>query len=133
MIEWKDEFSVGVPVLDEDHKVLISLVNRFLEAFETTPSFMITNLFRDLERYTVFHFDREEEFMAKCGYEGLEEHKRQHAALCETLQGFSEKMIRLMSDEEKNEFKNFLHTWLYEHILGEDFKYRESMQKLDLS
>ncbi len=63
MIEWKQSFSVGVDLIDEDHKILIGLVNACLVAAQSGNLLDINTIFRDLEKYTSFHSFREEGMM----------------------------------------------------------------------
>jgi len=133
MLEWQDSYSVGVESIDNDHKTLFKLLSRYLEASQHISPVLVHNLFRDLKNYTNFHFDREEDLMAQCDYENLEEHKKQHASIRVLLENFSENITKRGSKEDEEEFKNFLKSWLVQHVLVEDFKYRESMKKLDLS
>jgi len=127
MIEWKDEYSVGVASIDKDHKTLITLVNRYLKESQNKPAILVHRLFRDLENYTDYHFEREEGLMAQCGYEGLEEHKQRHNDIRATLKDFSDKVTGRFSKQDEADLKAFLKSWLLEHVLKEDFKYRAAM------
>lgn len=132
MLEWKESYSVGVDVIDKDHKILVTLINRYLEESRNQSPIMVHNVFRDLKNYTGFHFDREESLMAQCGYEHLEEHKKQHDAVRELLEDYSRKVTRGASKEDVENFKDFLTLWLFNHVLVEDFKYKECMSTLGL-
>ena len=132
MIEWNDTLSVGVTVIDDDHKVLINLLNQYLEAVEEEKTMKIHEIFRELEQYTFYHFAREEDLMAQCGYEHLEAHKQLHEALCDKLHEHNEDILFGADDGQEAEIKAFLNAWLSKHIMSEDFQYRESMAKLNL-
>lgn len=127
-IEWKESFSVGVDIIDEDHKVLIELVNGCLAASANGNLLEINGIFRDLEHYTSFHFHREEEMMAACGYENIGEHKVLHENLISDLDDCRAQALWERTATEDSEFVKFLRTWLFKHILKEDMQYRESMQ-----
>lgn len=133
MIEWQESLSVGVPVIDDDHKALIALLNQYLEAIESKKLLEILSIFRALEKYTHEHFAREEDLMAQCGYPKLKEHIKGHEAMCDTLHDFIDEILFGADAEKEAEIKDFLITWLPKHIMGEDFQYRESMKKLKLS
>jgi len=123
MIEWNDSFSVGVDIIDQDHKVLIDLINDTLAAAQTNNLSDINSVFRKLEGYTSFHFAREEGMMAECGYENIEEHKVYHNKLIDDL---DECRISAMMSREVNEDSEicmFLKNWLFQHILKEDMQY----------
>lgn len=127
MIEWKDDYSVGVASIDKDHKTLITLVNRYLKESQGKPAILVHRLFRDLENYTDYHFEREEDLMAQCGYAGLEEHKQSHNEIRATLKEFSDKVTGRFTKQDEEDLKAFLKSWLLEHVLKEDFKYRDAM------
>ena len=38
VIQWKEEYSVGIQVIDDDHKKLISLLNQFINAYDYAMS-----------------------------------------------------------------------------------------------
>ncbi len=131
MLEWNDSYSVGVDAIDKDHQILFTLLGRYLEESKSKSPVLIHNLFRDLQNYTNFHFDREEDLMARCEYENLEEHKKQHQAIRDKLKNFSDNITKRSSDEETEQFQLFLSSWLLNHVLSEDLKYKESMAKLN--
>ena len=132
MIEWNDSLSVGVTVIDDDHKTLIDLLNRYLQALETKKTLVVEEVFRELEHYTHYHFAREEELMAQCGYEQLDDHKHRHEVLCDSLRDYYNDVLWGADAEQEAEIIAFLNSWLTEHIMGEDFQYRECMAKLNL-
>ena len=132
MIEWKDSMSVGIKVIDDDHKILLGLLNQCLEAMESGKTLSIQSVFRELERYTHYHFAREEDLMARCGYDDLDVHHETHEAMCDTLHNMADEVLYGADEETEAEIKAFLNSWLFKHIMGEDFQYRESMSRLDL-
>ncbi len=78
-IEWRDQYSVGVAVFDEDHKKLVELFNTLHEAIRTSagPS-TIKPILSELLDYTSYHFGREEKLMAEISYPGLGTQKEAH-------------------------------------------------------
>ena len=123
-IAWTPEMSVGVKVLDDDHKVLIGCLNDFIDACENDEGILVTDsIFAILLDYTDTHFGREEKIMEACGYEDLEAHKELHAALREQLVENRNSFILNPSGELENEIKEFLQSWLQSHILKCDMEY----------
>lgn len=131
-VAWTDEMSVGVEVLDEDHRNLVDLINRYLAAITEDDLLLIHDVFRELERYTHYHFAREEALMAQCGFSGLDAHKRKHEVLTNRLRDLFEDVMwdsRIAAD---GEVRTFMESWLMEHILKEDFGYRKCLATLGL-
>ena len=66
---WTEAMSVGVPLLDSDHRALIDAINRMHDQVEGDgkPS-ILGEIFDELIAYIEFHFAREEKVMATCEF-----------------------------------------------------------------
>ena len=64
---WTDELSVGVDAMDDQHKELVTKINKLVEdlAGDSPEAY---NDFKDLAGFVVQHFDDEEKFMESVGY-----------------------------------------------------------------
>ena len=122
-LEWKDEYSVGIKVLDDDHKKLISLLNQFKTAYDyhTSEEFEQQAL-KSLIDYTKFHFKREEELLELHNYPDYEDHKQQHQVMIGEVERFVEKYNQ-QGHEALDEVSSFLSNWLINHINGTDKQY----------
>jgi hemerythrin len=128
-IEWKPEYSIGVPELDEDHKNLIGLLNQVIAAISSPDKkALLTQTLNAALVYTKSHFQREEEFLSKGGYPGLEEHKASHQALVQDIVRFR---LGLLSGDAMSvvELHKFFSNWLISHIRSEDKKYFDFFAK----
>ena len=75
-IEWNNDLSVGVDLIDSDHKTLIDLINLVADSIEAGQSAKtIGDVVQLLYEYTEFHFIREEVLMEACGYSDLDNHR----------------------------------------------------------
>ena len=128
-IVWTDDMSVGCKPLDDDHKVLISALNAFIEAIDADEGAFVTDgIFSVLTEYTDYHFTREEKIMEACGYADLENHKKTHQVLKEQL---FENRTRFMLNPNavlEEEVRTFLTNWLQQHILVKDMDYRAAIE-----
>lgn len=123
-MNWTPDLSVGVAILDDDHKRLIGIINQL--HFGITAGHdrkVLEAVLDELVDYTIFHFSREEGMLMKAGYVAMPAHKTEH-----------EKFIRQISNVQKRiksapvamldlELMDFLRDWLYSHILVSDKKY----------
>ena len=82
-LEWKESWSVGYNLLDEDHMVLIDIINRVKATQENNKP--IDWVLQDLSDYVDLHFSREEEMMHIVGYSGFDEHVKEHRSFVEWL------------------------------------------------
>jgi hemerythrin len=122
-IAWKDEFSVNVKEIDDQHRMLVDMINSLHEA-------LMANRARDVQRLTVDkmidyaanHFDTEEKYMKQFKFFSYREHKAEHdlfTAKALELQG----RMNMTGFVLTLEILNFLKDWLQHHILKIDKGY----------
>jgi hemerythrin len=117
-IRWDDTLAIGIPLLDDQHKTWVEHLDALATAID--GRFKVPQVVKTLDfliDYTNFHFSFEEAQMAEVGYPWLEEHKRKHQDLRETLRtlvldyeedGPTERLVETVND--------LLRTWLTRHI-----------------
>jgi hemerythrin-like metal-binding protein len=122
-IDWTDSLSVGIDIIDEQHKVLIKIINDLHEAMKAGQSkSIIKDVLARLIDYTGFHFSTEEKLMDKYGYPEAAGHKKIHKDLVDDV-------LELQKKLDKSELTlgvhvlTFLKTWLNDHILKTDMKF----------
>lgn len=124
LIEWSDDLDVGVAKMNEDHQVLIDLINQLHSAMvKGTGKQEMGGILDGLLDFTRTHFAREEGLMKKHGYQRLPNQKDYH-----------EKLIAQVADIQSAfhegtatvslEVLDFLQDWLVKHIQGEDMQYK---------
>lgn len=127
-VEWKDDLSVGIESIDDDHKRLLGLINNLQTAvYYPTGEAFERQALKDLVDYTKYHFEREERLMQENDYPDYEPHKRQHEAMIAKVGGF---LAAYEKDRESTieEMTGFLKTWLLDHIAGTDREYTPHLQ-----
>lgn len=122
-VVWKDEYSVGVQVLDDDHRKLLSLINKLQTTvhYQTGESFEKEAL-DEVIAYTKYHFEREEKLMEEANYPDLEAHKETHRSMITKVDGFV-KEYEKKGHEVLGDVATYLKDWLINHINGTDQKY----------
>lgn len=127
-IEWKEEFSVGIKELDEQHKELFRLINRLQEESESAG--MITYAFDSLERYVNIHFRTEERLLEKAGYSDLKTHKIEHKQFETWLKSVKITFASGASPTRMaNMINEYLQDWWTHHILDSDMSYSDELVK----
>ena len=130
-MEWITRYSVGNDRLDDDHKIIIDLINRFDYAFSVeAEGDLIEHVLDQLIDYTKFHFQREEEYMHQIDYPFRErkEHEDAHVALEKQLEDFYE-VFHGGNTDIAADISEFLGLWLRGHILQTDMKYKSHADK----
>ena len=127
LIEWNSSLSVGVPSIDAQHSVLISLLNDLHEAMLTgTAQGRTGPLLRSLAFYTRDHFTAEEAMMRAAGYPQLKAHRKQHQVLVCKVEHYALRYER--GESALNlQLLTFLRDWLTTHILEEDMAYAPTL------
>lgn len=125
-IQWDKSFSVGTTALDADHRRLIEILNRIYDSWQIDPSKVeLDQLFDELLDYTDGHFNREESKLAARDYADLAAHHAQHERLREMVMAFRARHLAgNKPDALTEDMAKFLKTWLMDHILVEDMKYK---------
>jgi hemerythrin len=123
LFHWNDSYSVKVEEFDSQHKRLVGLVNQLYDAMkEGKGRVVLSDIFDELIKYTVFHFQAEEKLMMAHNYQKTNEHIAAHLDLTKQALALQEKF------KSGNMFVtidvlNFLKDWLAKHILGMDKEY----------
>jgi len=123
-LEWRDEYSVGIEVIDNDHRKLLNLINQFQTAvFYRTGKDFEEEAFNALVDYTRTHFRREENLMEKYGYPDFEAHRAEHRKMIAQVEAC---MAQYQTEGRQVPLKRavvFLRDWLINHINGTDQAY----------
>ena len=93
LIEWKEEFSVGVPSVDLEHRQLIDLINDMHDLAGSKASaekvlMMLGEIFAQISA----HFALEERFMRETRYPHYAAHKDDHEALLDELRDIMDRV-----------------------------------------
>lgn len=129
LIRWNDAMSVGVEKIDADHKKLVEMINTLFDGVHGGHGReAVGDILDGLIRYTVEHFDREEQIFAKTAYPGAAEHKAEHDALKAQVLEIQKKYMAGTDSALTLETMAFLKHWLIDHIQGLDKKYSEHVQ-----
>jgi hemerythrin-like metal-binding protein len=110
-----------VAAMNEQHQILIEIMNRLHDQFESGASRVEPSKSLDeLANFTVKHFRQEEAYMASI-YPTLDSRKLIHANLLEEF-GVHRAAFE-KNGEVTSGFSAFLKLWLEAHIMGIDKKY----------
>ncbi|WP_018963592.1 bacteriohemerythrin [Coprothermobacter platensis] len=133
-IVWKDEYSVGIKMVDDQHKELFARINKLFDEIQKGNKNEVLQVLNFLNDYTVYHFNAEQNLMAQAKYPDLEEHIKKH----EWFKG----QIKAFHDEIDNKgvgvtvtvkLNKVLVDWLINHVTKTDTQYAPYVKQAGLA
>lgn len=131
-LDWRDDWSLGIPELDEDHRALFESLALLVRRFgrRRTPRAGADDTGADAEALFAAltalgervreHFQREEAFMLAFDFDGIGDHRSEHALLmaeyADMLREWREQGRRTLDEP----LQEAIRQWVLDHILGAD-------------
>ncbi len=123
MIEWDDKQSIGISIIDKEHKKFIDVINRAFVAKEQNDNPKeVQKLLKEMTNYTIMHFATEEAYMIKFNYPEYKYHKEEHHGFTKKIIAYFDKVIN-GNYQIASALLEDLKSWLVNHIQGTDKKY----------
>jgi hemerythrin-like metal-binding protein len=135
LIEWKEQYSLGAPAIDHEHRELINLINELYasvagSATNTTTAadsdVTVADFLGELYARVGAHFALEEKIMRDNDYDEYRDHKADHERLLDDVRD-------LMDDYEDGvhvdveEFGRRLDEWFSEHFRTRDARLHQKI------
>lgn len=121
-MQWKDDFKIGIPVIDAQHKQLFLCSSQLSEALASglKPS-IIENFLTQLGHYVARHFALEEQYMEASSYPGLPKQVEAHRYFTNRFSEIQSTFQQTgLSPSVVNAIQNELTEWIKKHVLGLD-------------
>lgn len=122
-LTWTDELTVGQRGFDRDHHALAELLNEVLVAAdgEASPG-VLAMLVHNLTVATETHFIKEEAYLRRIQFPGLEAHAAEHKRLMVEIRLLERGVSggRVVLDDKA---ADFLRHWLVDHVVEFDKAY----------
>ena len=124
-LEWRAEFSTGLPEVDHEHRQLIGLINGALErstgADASGPEVMAA--LGEIHARTTAHFALEERLMLQLEYDQRREHKRDHERLLDEVRQIMD-TVEHEAGFDQDLFTSRLSAWFAEHFRTHDARFQ---------
>lgn len=127
-IAWRKEMSVDGGAIDDDHRVLIDIINEFTEADVIESGLVLLhNILDELDDYAKVHFAREERLQAAVLYPFRDAHHREHQELIRRLADLRAMLGTAATGHHpfqpiQMKVAALLHDWLVDHIIKSDLR-----------
>ena len=128
-VEWSDSLKLGVPIIDEQHRMLCSYINDLYRAVRSRADrSVIGRIIEQLKGYTVAHFTSEEQFFKHSDYPKTAQHIDIHKKFVNRLEEIEQDYKNGKKDVGPD-LLSFLKDWLIKHIQGTDPTYLPYIKK----
>lgn len=128
IFDWKENYSVNVKVIDEQHKRLFDIGAKIYDLSQADSRFdyydELIGILDELKDYTIYHFEFEEKLLEKYNYEALEHQHIEHTFFIKKLEKVGRKDIDAQQSETISEIATWIGDWITHHILVSDMKYK---------
>ncbi len=126
-IVWNEVNHLGIPILDEQHRGIVSTINSLHYFIQKGMGEQIVKPTLELlQLYSKIHFQTEEALMAKANYSAREKHSLLHRHL---INQTAVLVREATSNLEPEAVLKFLKEWWLNHINIEDRKYASALQQ----
>ncbi len=120
LIQWKNEYTIGVPEVDAEHRELIALINAAHEEMlrDGSPD-SVTRFLGEIHTRIAAHFALEEKVMRAEKYDQLSQHKADHERLLDDIRDIMDAYDdgRLYDEPQ---FAQALSAWFVGHFSSHD-------------
>jgi hemerythrin len=124
MYKFKEEYKTGIDFIDEQHKVLFEIADKTYTLLKNDLTLdkydKIVTLIEELQNYTIFHFNAEEEYMKSINYKRMFTQKVEHDAFIKKIKDVDFSKIDQNQDEYIISILQLLNDWLTGHIFEND-------------
>ena len=133
LFKWKDDFSVNVKEIDNQHKELFRIGSEAYDIMSLKDGIdrydEIVEIMIELKDYAAYHLKFEEELLKKHNYDEYKDHKMQHDKFIKKVNSFD---LEKADEEQRKagmDLVMFIANWIEGHILGTDKKYTKFLNE----
>lgn len=116
-IKWSKSIELNVPILDQQHKIMVDLTNQLHELLETNSKTKIKKTLKSIVDETKIHFETEDKLMEETKLPLFFSHKQEHERFYNKLNKLYDEVNsgkKLTLDDLK-----IMKIWFFNHM---DFK-----------
>ena len=123
---WKEQYALGVSLIDRQHKELFVRVEAFMKALRAATPWedkvqLINETLEFMQNYVVEHFRDEENYQRKIEYPGYAEHKKTHDEMVRFVSQVAQEYKSNGCNEQLiQQFGGKLLAWLINHVASDD-------------
>jgi hemerythrin len=124
MLVWNDNCSIGMDLIDAQHKHLFEIGNQVYALLKSDLQIDkhadLILIIDDLRNYTKYHFKCEEDYMISINYADYEDQKKEHTNFLKELDAININNVGKDYQGYIEDLLGFVFSWILEHILQKD-------------
>jgi len=130
---WNENFETGIPLIDEQHKKLVDLLNQLGSHLIANDEIELTRVFDELAAYADYHFKTEESIWRPYFKDDVwfTEHQQTHSSFLPEVSKIKEKDGAPFGGRVVEDVIKFLIRWLIYHILDSDKRLAIVLHQID--
>jgi len=129
LVEWRDDFRIGIASVDHEHQGLIRLLNElYAEIKDAGDRAAVERFLGEVNAKISAHFALEEKIMRERGYDQYADHKADHERLLDGIRD-------IMDDYETGAYADYgealgvhLRDWFAEHFRTRDARMHKMLR-----
>lgn len=133
MFNWNEDYALGIKEIDEQHQHLFAIGNELYELLNTSKDDDIYDdimeIVEKLKAYTLFHFNTEERYFEQFGYDNKEAHLHEHSIFVDKLETIDFHAVDQEQRKHAMSILKMIIDWIFKHIHGSDFLYKDCFVK----
>lgn len=129
LIEWKDEFAIGIPSVDYEHQGMIRLINGLHEKLaEQASRDTVIDFLGEIHALISAHFALEEKEMLEMDYGEFKTHKDDHERLLDEIRDIMDEVEDDPSGSYAEDLGRRLDLWFSEHFRTRDARLHKFLE-----
>ncbi|WP_298137696.1 bacteriohemerythrin [Acidiferrobacter sp.] len=124
--QWDPSLSVGINVIDNQHRRIVEYINELADAMERKDRTAVGGILDGMIDYTLTHVGFEESLMDRAGYPIAAEHKLVHQSFAKRMTDYKRRFNE-GGDITRQLFSD-LQMWLTNHIKRDDKDYSRAVR-----
>jgi len=128
-IKWNNKYCMGISIIDEEHKELIGILNKTIDAKEHSDNKEeLKEVLEEMTKFALEHFETEEAYMKEFNYPDYKYHSEEHYAFFTKTIAYFDRVVN--GDYHiSNELIEYLKQWIVHHIQGSDRQYIDCFKR----
>ena len=127
--QWFEALEVGVEVIDNDHREMLSMLQRIQDAIREQSLATSKELVSEFILLTRSHFTTEEKILEEADFPNLKKHRVAHGELLAQAIDLGKIIVNATHVDELSEHLDDLAGFLFHDLIGSDMEFKSYLQE----